>query len=204
MHVTSSHPWVMGTPRVQSLNTTYHMLLNLITKPLDVLRRSIPQRLSKIPPRPQTQLALALISTSTLTLTLTPKRTQPLALNRLLNTLHARLNQRPRPLAPLPPGTRLEEPRGKHVPARGARGHLKLEVARPVDELEHGVRRVVPRTASELVYARVAARTPRVARREGLEELGRERRFEQEGGGPFPGWVRAFLPQRDDLGKHCA
>ena len=54
--------------------------------------------------------------------------------------------------------------------------------------------RIVPRAVSEFVYARVAAWTLRVAFREGLEEFGRERGLEEERGGLFPGWVRAFLP----------
>lgn len=56
------------------------------------------------------------------------------------------------------------------------------------------MRRVVPRAASELVYARVAARTVCVARREGFEEFGREGGFEEKRGGFLPGGVRALLP----------
>ena len=165
--------------------------MNLITKPLHVLRRSITQRLSKIPARPLTQLAPAAPAAPII---ITIKRAHALVLNRLLNILHARLDQRTRPLLRLLPPRRLLDPRRKHVPARGARGHLELEIARPVDELEHGVGRIVPRAVSELVYARVAARTVRVARREGFEELGREGGFEEECGRFLPGWVRAFFP----------
>lgn len=54
--------------------------------------------------------------------------------------------------------------------------------------------RIVPRAVSELVYARVAARTVCVARREGFEEFGREGGLEEERAGFLPGRVRAFFP----------
>lgn len=54
--------------------------------------------------------------------------------------------------------------------------------------------RIVPRAMSELVYARVAARTVGVARREGFEEFGCERGLEEECGRFLPGWMRAFFP----------
>jgi len=88
---------------------------------------------------------------------------------------------------------RRPKPGREDVPARGARGHLEAHVARAVDELEHRVRRVVARAPAKLVYARVAARALRVARRERLEELGRERGLQQQGGRFLPGWVRAAL-----------
>lgn len=155
------------------------MLLNFIPKPLDVLRRSITQCLSKIPPCPLTQLAFALTFTFTFALGLTPtpnhtKRNFPLTLNSLSNIFHAHLHK---PTRRLP---RLDKPRRKHVPARGARRHLKLEIARSVDELQDRVRRIVPRAVSEFVYARVAARTVCVARRERFEDLGCEGGLEQE------------------------
>jgi hypothetical protein len=156
------------------------MLLNFIPKPLDVLRRSITQRLSKIPPCPLAQLALTALGLT--------KRKLTLALNSLLNILHAHIHQRPRRRA------RLDEAGGKHVPPRRARRHLELEIPRSVDELQHRVRRIVPRAVSELVYARVAARTVCVARREGFEEFGREGGLEEERGGFLPGRVRALFP----------
>jgi hypothetical protein len=64
------------------------------------------------------------------------------------------------------------QPARKDVPSRSARRHLKLEVARTVDELEHRVGRVVARTMAELVDARVAAWTGCVAGCEGAEEFG--------------------------------
>jgi hypothetical protein len=161
------------------------MLMNLISKPLHVLRRSITQRLSKIPPCRQTQLSLALTIT---------KRTHTLALDRPFDfLLHAPLHKRTRTRRRLGPAATLE-PRRKHVPARGARCHLKLDVPRAVDEFQHGVRRIVPRAAPELVYARVAARTVCVTRREGFEEFGREGGLQEERGGFLPGWVCAFFP----------
>lgn len=56
------------------------------------------------------------------------------------------------------------------------------------------MRRIVPRAASEFVYARVAAWTVCVAGREGFEEFGCEGGLEEECGGFLPGWVRAFFP----------
>ena len=117
-----------------------------------------------------------------------------LALDRLLYFLSATdttLDQRAR-------RTSLE-PAREDVPPRGARRHLELQVSRPVDELEHRVRRIVALPMSELVYARVAARSVRVARRERLEHFGQERGCEEEGAGFLPGRVAAALAQSDDL-----
>ena len=162
------------------------MLLNLLPKPLDVLRRSITQRLPNVPPRPLAQLALRLGAPSTL-----GERQRALALNRLLQVPHALRDQLARRAA--------LQPARQDVPPRGARGHLEPEVARAVDELEHRVRRVVTRAVAELVYARVAARALRVACRERLEDLGREGGLEEEACRFFPRGVRAFLAQCDDL-----
>ena len=164
------------------------MLLNLLPKPLDVLRRSITQRLPNVPPRPLAQLALRLGAPDTDTL---GERQRALALNRLLHVPHALRDNLARRAA--------LQPARQDVPPRGARGHLEPEVARAVDELEHRVRRVVARAVAELVYARVAARALRVARRERLEDLGREGGLEEEACGFFPRGVRAFLAQCDDL-----
>jgi hypothetical protein len=98
------------------------MLMNFIPKPLDVLRRSITQRLSKIPPCPLTQLALTAFALGP------TKRKLTLSFKRLFNIFYARLNQRTRRRP------RLDKPRRKHVPARSTRCHLELEVSRSVDE----------------------------------------------------------------------
>lgn len=155
------------------------MPLNFSRKPLDVLRRSITQRLSNVPPRPLAQRALATLSE------------RALVLNRLLDVPRALPDQLPR--------RPVLQPGRKDVPTRGARGHLEPEVARAVDELEHGVRRVVARAVAELVYARVAAGALRVARRERFENFRGQGRLEEEARGFFPGRVRAFFPQCDDL-----
>lgn len=55
------------------------------------------------------------------------------------------------------------------------------------------MRRIVAWTVTELVYARVATRALRVARRERFEDFGGEGGLEEEARGFFPGWVRAFL-----------
>lgn len=177
----------MAVRREMGVGWAYHVLLNLFTKPLHVLRRPISQRLSKVPSRPLAQLTLLAAAAATAA----TKRL--LALDGLLDAIHddALLDQRAR-------RTRLE-PAGEDVPAGGAGGHLELEVLRAVDELEHRVRRVVPLPASVLVDAGVPARTVRVARRERLEDLGRERGLEEEGGGLLPRRVRAAFPQGDDL-----
>jgi len=149
--------------------------LNLFRKPLDVLRRPITQHLSNVPPRPLAQLTLASALTK-----------RALALDRPFNIPRAL----PDELARRP----VLQPRRKDVPTGGARGHLEAQVAGAVDELEHGVRRIVARAVAELVYARVAARAVRVARRERFEDFGREGGLEEEARGFFPGWVRPFLP----------
>ena len=167
---------------------TYHVPLNLFPKPFHVLRRSITQRLSKIPPRPLAQLAFTLTSTPTRlapTRATLGKRKRVLTLNRLLHIPHALADQLARRPA--------LEPARQDVPPRGARGHLEPQIARAVDELEHRVRRVVPRAVAELMYARVTAWALRVARRERLEDLGREGGLEEEACGFFPRGVRAFL-----------
>ena len=176
--------------------TTNHVPLNLFPKSFHVLRGSITQRLSKVPPRALAQLAaapthaLARLARTRATL---GKRQRVLTLDRLPHVPHALADQLARRPA--------LQPARQHVPPRGARGHLEPQVARAVDELEHRVRRVVARAVAELVYARVAAWALRVARSERLEDLGRERGLEEEACGFFPRGVRAFLPQRDDLAR---
>lgn len=161
------------------------MFLNLFAEPLHVLRRPISQRFSNVPSRALAQLALPLAA-------LTTERALALALDGLLDALplirdDALPDQRPR-------RSRLE-PIGEDVPAGSARGHLELQILRTVDELENRVRRVVPLPASVLVDAGVPARTERVARRERLEDFGRERGLlEEEGRGFLPRWVRAAFP----------
>jgi hypothetical protein len=149
-----------------------------------------------VPPRALAQLAAspATISTSTSTSTFsaTPAAASlALAPDHLVDiplAAHAPLlDERARR------ALRGPKPGREDVPARGARGHLEAHVARAIDELEHRVRRVVARAPAKLVYARVAARALRVARRERLEELGRERGLQQQGGRFLPGWVRAAL-----------
>ena len=178
----------------------HHVFLNLSPEPLHVLLGPISQRLSKVPPRELAQLALPTSHTITAAHT---KRKRALALDGLLDP----------PLITIPHGddalpdqrarrTRLE-PAGEDVPARSARGHLEPEVLRPVDELDDRVRRVVPLPVSVLVDARVTPRTLRVARRERLEDFGRERGLEQERRGLLPGWVRAAFAQCDDLRVAC-
>jgi len=170
------------------------VFLNLFTKPLHVLRRPISQRLLNVPPRELAEITRLAAAAFTIAAALTDPT---LALDGLLADnlppIHddALLDQRAR-------RTRLE-PAGEDVPTGSARGHLELEVLRAVDELEHRVRRVVPLPASVLVDARVPARTPRVARRERLEDFGRERGLEEERRGFLPRWVRAAFPQGDDL-----
>ena len=157
------------------------MLLDLIPKSFDVLVGPIAQCLLEIPSRPRAQLAPLL-----------PLAKRALAPHRGADVVpHAVLDHRAGRLAP--------QPAREHVPPGGARGHLELEVARAVDELEHRVRRVVPRAVAELVDARVTPRTPGVARRERFEDFGREGGLQQEARGLFPGGVRALLPERDDL-----
>jgi hypothetical protein len=164
---------------------TYHVPLNLFPKSFDVLPGPITERLSEIPPRALPQLTRTLGSASTLAINLT-KRALVLALNRLLHIPHTVSDD----LARRP----VLQPSTKDIPPRGARGHLESEVPRAVDELEHRVRRIVARAMAELVYARVAARALRVARREGVEELGCQGGLEEEARGFFPGWERAFFP----------
>ena len=166
---------------------THHVSLNLFPKSFGVLPGPITQRLSNVPPRalPQLTRTLGPASTTTLGTDLT-KRAPALALNRLLHITYAL----PDDLARRP----VLQPSTKDVPPRGARGHLKSEVPRAIDELEHRVRRIVSRAMAELVYARVAARALRVARREGVEELGRQGGLEEETRGLFPGWERALFP----------
>lgn len=163
------------------------MSLNLFTKPLDVFRGPIPQYLSNVPPR-----ALAQLTPLALALTLTALTPRALALDRLLDVPHALLHKRARRL-------RLK-PAREHIPPRSARRHLKLDVPRAIDELEHRMRRIVPRTMSKLVYARVAAGPLRVARRERVKDFGHERGPQEEACCFFPRWVRALFAERDDLG----
>jgi hypothetical protein len=82
----------------------------------------------------------------------------------------------------------------EHVPPGCASGHLELEVARAVDELEHRVRRIVPLPVAELVDARIPARTRGIARGERLENLGREGGLQEETCGLFESGVCTLLP----------
>ena len=164
------------------------MFLNLPLKLLDVLRGPIAQSLSDVPPRPLAQLALLLLAQ------------RALALHSLADILYTLPNQRAR--GPRPRLGLDLQPAGEDVPPGRARGHLELEVARPIDELEHRVRRVVAWAVAELVDARVPAWAVGVARRERAEDFGSEGlggRREEESGGFLPGGVRAFLSERDDL-----
>jgi len=156
------------------------VLLDLITKSFDVLFGPIAQSLLEVPPRPLAQRA------SFLTLA-----ERALALHRVADVPYAVLDERAGGLV-------LQSVR-EHVPTGRARGHLELEVARAVDELEHRMRRIVTRPVAELVDARVPARARGVACCERLEDLGRERGLQEETCGLFKGGVRALLPQRDDL-----
>ena len=162
---------------------TYHVFLNFLPKPLDILRRSISQRLSNIPPRALAQLTLTLA----LFLLARCKCALALTLDRLAHIPHRALvlDQRARRL-------RLE-PAREDVPPRRARSHLEPEVARPINELEHRVRRVVARAVAKLVHARVAALAMCVARRERVEYFGCERGLQEEARGFLPGWMRALF-----------
>ena len=150
------------------------MLLDLISKSFHVLRGPIAQCLLEIPSRSFAQLA-----------SLLPLAERALAHHRVLDVPHAVLDERAGGLG--------FQPAREHVPPGCARGHLELEVARPVDELEHRVRRIVPLSVAELVDARIPARARGIARGERLEDLGRERGLQEETCGLFEGGVCALL-----------
>jgi hypothetical protein len=164
------------------------VLPNLPFKPLDVLCGPITQRFSDVPSRPLAQLAVL------------PFIERALALYRLADIRYALLDQRAR--GPEPGLSPLHHPPArKDIPPRSARGHLKLEVARTIDELEHRMRRIVAWAIAKFVDARVAAWTGCVARCERGEEFGCEGGRGEESCGFFPGGVCAFLTERDDLNK---
>jgi hypothetical protein len=137
------------------------MLLNLFSKPPNVLPRPIPQRLFKVPPRPLPQLLAVAVALPAAAATALGERALTFPHDRLVDVAHALPYERARGLG--------AQPGREDVPPGSARGHLEAEVARAVDELEHRVRRVVALAVAELVYARVAARALCVARCERLE-----------------------------------
>ena len=129
----------------------------------------------EVPSRPWAQLA-----------SLLPLAERALAHDRVLDVPHAVLDERAGGLA--------LQPARQYVPPGCAGGHLELEIARAVDELEHRVRRIVPLPVAELVDARVAARARGIARGERLEDLGRERGLQEETCGLFESGMCALLP----------
>ena len=153
----------------------YHVLLDLIPKSFNVLCGPIAQCLLEIPSCPVAQLA-----------SLLPLAKCALTYHCVADVPYAVLDERASGLA--------LEPFREHVPPGCASGHLELEVAWAVDELEHRVRRIVPRPVAELVDARIPTRTRSITRGERLENLGGEGGLQEEACGFFEGGMRALLP----------
>lgn len=123
------------------------------------------------------------------------RATGPFACNQLVYAINTCLRKTCR--------TRSSDLLAQHLPTDSARRHVELDIPWVIDQLEDGMRRVVALTVAELVNPCVPSRTVCVARRKGLEDLGREPRFEQESVGPLVSWQVALLAHGNDLTGTC-